>query len=76
MRAGPLIALVLIATAAITGAGVAIGEIGLVVGGLKRLGLDASFVVSLGFLSFAAKRLTMHMRDPIMQQGREHAGTR
>lgn len=63
--AGPLIALALISTAAVTGAGVAIGDIPPIIGGLKRLVLDASFVVLLGFVLFGPKQMTTHRRDPI-----------
>jgi hypothetical protein len=64
--AGPLIAVALIATAAVVGAGIALADPGLIFGGLKRLALDAFLVIALGLLLFGAKRMTTHRRDPIV----------
>jgi hypothetical protein len=64
--AGPLIALALISTSAVIGAGFATLNIELLIGGLKRLLLDSSFVILLGLIVFGLKRFTTHQRDPIV----------
>jgi hypothetical protein len=64
--AGPLIAIALIITAVLAGAGIATGDSGLVIGGLKRLLLEVFVVILLGLIVFGLKRLTTHRRDPIV----------
>jgi len=64
--AGPLIALILIPAAAVIGAALVAGQIGLIVEGLQRLGLDMALVVGLGLLVIAAKQLRVHRRMPLV----------
>ncbi len=64
--AGPLIASVLIPAAALVGAGIAAGQADLIVGGLKRLAIDAAFLLVLGAGVILLKQVTVHRRAPLV----------
>jgi len=64
--AGALIATVLIPAAALVGAAIAAGEGGLIVSGLKRLAIDAAFLLVLGSGVFFIKQSTVHHRAPLV----------
>ncbi len=64
--AGPLIASVLIPAAALVGAGIAAGQVDLIVGGVKRLAIDIAFLLVLGAGVILLKQVTVHHRAPLV----------
>lgn len=64
--AGALIALVIIPAAAVTGAGIAVMDAKLIVGGLLRCAIDVAFIVGLGILIFALKQIFLHRRKSLI----------
>lgn len=62
MIAGPLIALALIPAAALVGAGVGAGELGLALEALMRLALDFALIVCLGVAVVVYKQARVHRR--------------
>lgn len=64
--AGPLIALLLIPAAATIGAAAVSGRWATAAGATGRLGLDVVLVVVVGALVVAAKKATVHRRDPLV----------
>ncbi|HEX2274877.1 MAG TPA: DUF389 domain-containing protein [Acidimicrobiales bacterium] len=65
MIAGPLIALALIPAAALVGAGVGAGELGLALEALMRLALDFALIVGFGVAVVAYKQARVHRRTPM-----------
>ena len=51
--------------AALIGAGIAVGVSSLAVEGLLRFGIDAAFVLVLGFIIFYSKQKILHRRRPL-----------
>ena len=64
--AGPLIAMVLIPAAGLSGAGIGAGQLDLLLQGLQRLGIDMVCIVGLGALIVLIKQLTVHRRAPMV----------
>ncbi len=64
--AGPLLALVLIPAAALVGAGIAAGELGLALDAIQRLIVDAMLIVVIGAIVVAIKQRTVHHRQPMV----------
>lgn len=63
--AGPLIALILIPAAAMTGMAAIAGRTDLMYQGLERLGLDIVLIITLGVIVFYIKQKTVHHRPPM-----------
>ena len=64
--AGPLIALALIPAAALLGAALVSGQLGLALDALRRLLIDATLIVGLGPLIVLWKQATVHRRRPMV----------
>lgn len=64
--AGPLIALIMIPAAALTGAALAASESKFALEGLERLGIDVLFVIAAGLLVFWLKQVLVHRRQPLV----------
>lgn len=64
--AGALIALVIVPAAALIGAALAAGRVGLAYQGLERLMIDVALIVGLGAVVVLIKQLTVHRRRPIV----------
>ncbi|MBY0230577.1 MAG: hypothetical protein K2W96_14930, partial [Gemmataceae bacterium] len=63
--AGALAALALVPIAAAIGGAVAAWEPALIAAGMRRLAIDAGFVLLFGFLVFAVKQAAVHRRSPV-----------
>lgn len=64
--AGALIALIIIPAAAVAGAGIAVADMKLIIGGLMRFAIDVAFIVGLGILIFALKQIFLHRRESLI----------
>lgn len=64
--AGALIALVIIPAAAVAGAGIAITDANLLIGGLLRFAIDVAFIIGLGIIIFALKQIFLHRRESLI----------
>jgi hypothetical protein len=62
---GPLMVLVLISGAALAGAALAVGEWGIALGALRRVGSDLALIVVLGAAVFYWKQRRFHRRRPL-----------
>ncbi|MFN2547244.1 MAG: hypothetical protein ABR567_07430 [Myxococcales bacterium] len=62
---GPLIGLVLVPAAAISGAGAVPGDWAVAMRALARVGVDASLVLVASAVVFWAKQRTVHHRRPL-----------
>ena len=63
--AGALIAMRVVDAAAVAGVAAVVGEPGLLLDGLERLGIDVAFIVAAGLLVFGAKQAFFHRRRPL-----------
>lgn len=63
--AGALIAMRVVDAAAVAGVGLALGERGLILDGLERLGIDVALIVAAGLVVFGAKQALFHRRSPL-----------
>lgn len=63
--AGALVAMRVVDAAALAGVAVAIGDLGLALDALRRLGIDVALIVAAGLLVFGAKQAFFHRRRPL-----------
>ncbi len=64
--AGALIALIIIPAAASIGAGLAAGEMKIVINGFQRLGIDVLIIFATGLIVFFIKQVFVHRRQPMV----------
>jgi uncharacterized membrane protein len=65
-QAGPLIAMAFIPSAALIGAGLAVGRLDLALEGLERFGADWGFILALGVPFLWLKQHFVHRRQPLV----------